>query len=154
MPSSEIPVLLSVCYDIEMKMYELYKILADKFSDNEKIKSLFLKTANEEINHANQFRFAMNITYKSRMEFETDISEIKKKVEKIDETILFARTMEYDLKNILELCIQLEEEFAEYHASRIIKFPNEKSLEQLFYAMMKADKGHVEELRQALKEIN
>lgn len=153
MKSSEIPVLLSLCYDIEIKMNEIYNIFAEKFSSNEKIKSLFIKTANEEINHANQFKFAMSLNYKSKMEFDIDIEYLKGIVKKVDEQLLLAKTTDYDIKSALRLSIAFEKEFAEYHSSRIIKFPNEKSLEQLFYAMMKADKGHVEELEKALEEI-
>jgi rubrerythrin len=153
MNSSEIPVILNLCYEIEMKMYELYTVFAEKFSSDENIKKLFLKTANEEINHANQFKFAMNLTYKSKINFTTDIEEIKQKLAKIDEILLFSKTMEYNLAEALKNSIQLEKDFAEYHSHKIIQFPEEKSLEQLFNAMMKADKEHVEQLQKALEKL-
>ncbi|MGB9601100.1 MAG: hypothetical protein ACP5QK_03805 [Myxococcota bacterium] len=41
MNSSEIPVILNLCYEIEMKMYELYTVFAEIFSSDENIKMLF-----------------------------------------------------------------------------------------------------------------
>ncbi|MGC8927026.1 MAG: hypothetical protein ACP5QK_03800 [Myxococcota bacterium] len=95
----------------------------------------------------------MNLTYKSKIDFTTDIGEIKQKLAKIDEILLFSKTMEYNLEEALKNSIQLEKDFAEYHSHKIIQFPEEKSPEQLFNAMMQADKEHIESLQRALEKL-
>ncbi len=153
MKSFEIPLFLTLCYQLEISMSELYKIFAEKFSNDAEIKNLFIKTSNEEINHANQFKFAVNIAMRTKIECTSDIEEIKEKIAEVKEAIDFANNFEYNIKDALRLSLKFETELGEYHTTKIIKFSEDEQLSNLFDAMMKADRGHIEQLKKKLNDF-
>jgi len=140
--------LLDISRDIELVNEEIYLWFADLFRESGKMRSLFLKTAQEEHNHAEQLSLAARLRTSMIETVNLDFDEAK-------ETLNFVRLLLNRIKSnppaskdALELVIGLEEKLAKFHMDCMVGFADE-TFRELFRAMMAADKYHLEALQDA-----
>lgn len=144
----EIVKVLEICRDIELTSAELYEYFAKIFSDHEEMAALWDKTAQEEENHAKQFILAISM----RRDQIVDALFIDSST--AENTLSFVKAI-YDVVRVnkpsmleaLSSAITLEVNLSKFHMTTAVHFV-EKSQRQLFAAMMKADKNHIEALRE------
>jgi len=144
----EIVRVLEVCRDIELSSAELYKYFAKIFCDHEEMAALWYKTAQEEENHAKQFILAITMRREQLVESLVIDSGTA------ESTLNFVRAI-YDVVRVnkpsmleaLSSAITLEVNLSKFHMTTAVHFV-EKTHRQLFAAMLKADKNHIEALRE------
>lgn len=140
---------LDRCALIELKCAELYRHFERVHADIPEMAALWRKSALEEDNHAEQFKFAERLKGAGMEGVKSDISRI--------DTIL--QTLESYLDKIahsqptpiegLQFAIHLEEVLSEYHMTNVVEFAD-NDLARLFKSMMDHDKGHIDSLKNAL----
>lgn len=145
--------ILDFCVKIETKCEELYRYFAELYADIPEISLLWKKTANEEYNHAEQFKLAIRLRGVGIEGVRVDLSKAANIVEKLDTFLPRFKASNPTPAEALAFAIQLEEKLSEYHMSALVDFAD-NSLEKLFAAMAKYDKGHLEMLQKALIEIS
>ena len=145
--------LLELCTNIEIKIAELYRFFAELFIENTKISALWNKTANEEDNHAEQFRLAVRLKGMGMANVKTDHSKIKFIAKNLDAILLKFKESNPKPAEALMFAIQIERKLADCHMSILVDF-DDSDLEKLFKAMANNDIGHVDMLQKALKEIS
>lgn len=144
---ADIVQMLERCRDIELQCSELYQCLAESFHDDAVVSSLFLKTAKEEDNHANQFVLAIKMSRLGAIDtVAIDPERAAEILQRIGSFLLSARERKPPLADALRSAITIEEKMEIYHLDAIASFAN-VSHRQLFEACMKADQQHVEALR-------
>jgi rubrerythrin len=144
--------LLELCATIEDKCAELYRIFAELYVDIPELASLWTKTANEEDNHAEQFKLAVRLKGQGKVGVKADVSKVTNIVEKIDAFIPIFKNSKPTPIQALKFAIQLEESLAEYHMHNLIIFTDD-NLKLLFISMAQNDNCHIEMLRKALHDI-
>ncbi len=144
--------LLEVCRRIEFTLASLYRFLSGLYSDTPEIAAVFLKTANEEENHALQFELALKLP--------NPIAHPAVPVDAVDD--LLGGILELDAEvrrtlpppiETLRTAVDLEGRLAAYHMDSIGVFQSPR-LQEMFRAMMAADKHHVETLTLALDKLS
>jgi rubrerythrin len=130
-------------------MAHLYEVLAELHRGSSSTRSLWRKTAGEEHQHAAQFRLGM--TNGGAMVSEVKIAwrDAREMIEAVE---TLARRYESEppaIPEALKAAISLEESMTHLHMNRACRFAN-TSYQQLFNAMMAADRKHIESLREAL----
>lgn len=145
--------LLELCADIEIKFAELYRFFAELFIENPEISALWNKTANEEDNHAEQFKLAVRLRGAGMETVKVDPSKITYIIEKLNTFLPKFKESNPTLAQALMFAIQLEEKLSDYHMSILVDFAD-NDLAKLFKAMANNDIGHIDMLHQALKEIS
>jgi rubrerythrin len=144
---TDIVQMLERCREIELQCSELYQCLAESFHDDAAVSSLFLKTAREEDNHANQFVLAVKMSRLGAIDtVAIDPERATEILKKIGSFLLSVRERKPPLADALRSVITLEEKMEIYHLDAVATFTN-VSHRQLFEACMKADQEHVEALR-------
>lgn len=144
--------MLDACEDVEKVGAEIYHFLADHFHDNAPIARLWRKTALEEENHARQVRLAKKML-KSIVWISTDTwRKIFSAQAQIHEIYGRIQDSTPSLKEALLFAIDMEEKMDFIHMQNSI-IMEDKAGNDLFIAMMKADKGHAERLKEALVEV-
>ena len=151
--SKDIQQTLELCEQIEQCNAEIYNHFAKLFADSPDMAALWHKTALEEENHAQQFTLALKLQNLKVVENVT-IDRIKadavlSHVKSIYDNVLAGNPSKLQA---LTAALKLEEKLAEFHANAVAVFVDE-SYRNLFTAMMKADKGHVETLQKAYKKL-
>lgn len=144
--------ILDICARIEDKAEEIYLFLTDAHNHSHRISALWKKTALEEQNHARHFRF-------SRRSKDEMVASVKMSQAKAEDMLSLAKaTLDQikrdrpEVESALAITIRLEETLLNFHMAYAVEFV-EQSYKNLFQAMMAADNGHIESLRQALREI-
>lgn len=144
---ADIVQMLERCRDIELQCNELYHCLAEAFHDDAVVSSLFLKTAKEEDNHANQFVLAIKMSRMGAIDtVAIDPERAADILQRIGSFLRSVRERTPLLADALRAAIAIEERMEIYHLDAIASFAN-VSYRQLFEACMKADQHHVEALR-------
>jgi rubrerythrin len=144
--------LLELCANIEMKCAEVYRYFAEFFADVPELSALWRKTANEEDDHAEQFKLAGRLWGAGMQNIKADHLKIQLIIEKLNVLLPSLKKSNPTPKQALMFAIQMEEKLAEYHMSTLIDFADTNVL-NLFKTMAKNDVGHIEMLQNALKEI-
>ncbi len=144
--------LLEVYRRIEFTLASLYRFLSNLYADTPDTAAVFLKTANEEENHALQFELALKLP--------NPIAHPTVAVEAAD--ALLKDVLDLDAKvrrtlpapvEALQTAVDLETRLAAYHMDSIGIF-HQPRLQEMFKAMMAADKQHVETLTAALAKLS
>lgn len=145
--------LLELCASIEMKCAELYRFFAVYCADVPGLAALWTKTANEEDNHAEQFRLAVRLRGRGIENIKADLSKIEVIIEKLNTFLPRFKESNPTPKQALTFAIQLEEKLVECHMCTLVDFAD-NDIAKLFQAMAKNDVEHLEMLRKASKKIS
>jgi rubrerythrin len=139
---------LTLCAELERTTGGMYRDLAAAHAGDPQLARLWLKTAQEEDNHARQFELArmygdqlgaVGVTAVTARALVDVAQEMRRRLATEARAPVAA----------LRTAIELEERLADFHLTAITAFRSER-LRKLFGAMMAADRGHVEALRAAL----
>jgi rubrerythrin len=144
--------ILEVCCKIEEGCAQLYHYLSLVYKNDPKASALWAKTANEEDNHAEQFRFACRTKGNGIDILKIDIHKADMILSKIQSIYDAVKKAPPTLKDALDIAIRLEQGMADYHMYAVAIFKDE-NIEHLFKAMMRFDKQHIEMLENALVEL-
>lgn len=139
---------LQLCAEMEREMGELYRDFAAAHARDPGLAQLWMKTAREEDNHANQFELALRYG-----------EELGKVLVSADTVAALVETVREERcrhtgnppspTDALRAAVDLEDRFAHFHMSTITAFRS-PNLRKLFEAMMAADREHSDALRGAL----
>jgi rubrerythrin len=143
--------LLEICCRVERTLASLYRFLSVRHRDTPDIAAIWLKTANEEENHARQFEFALklpNLIAHTKVDVSA-ADQLLKDVLELDARLRKTPTLPVDA---LQAAVEMERRLEGYHVNTIGVFHDPK-LQQLFDAMMAADKQHVQVLTDALARL-
>ena len=153
MPPS-LHVLINMCIKVEETMGKIYNYLAEAYASDPPMETMWKKMAQEEGNHARQFRLAL------RMQSALGISGVNLESDRIAEKLRMAEsflkqisTQTPEVSEVLRETIALEDALADIHADVALKIPDERN-RKMFQAMMAADKEHATTLSDALKKIS
>ena len=144
--------ILDQCGRIEAKCAELYRHFEKLYAGNEELSALWRKTANEEDNHALQFRLAANIKGTGMEGVRASQPDFTKKLKHIESFIEKVIQSQPTSVEALRIAIHLEENMQEFHMSSMVDFAD-PDMSNLFVAMMNNDKGHVDMLGTTLKKM-
>ncbi len=144
--------LLDVCRRIEFAMAGLYRYLADRYPDLPDVAAALRKTANEEENHALQFQLASKLP--------NLLVELKVGVEAADRLLKTVQDLDAKIRQAppsavtaLQVALELERRLTDYHMDSIGVFQSPQ-LQEMFKAMMAADKNHQGALGEALAKLS
>ena len=151
--SKDIQQTLELCEQIEHYNAKIYNHFAKVFADSPDMAALWHKTALEEENHALQFTLALKLrnlkvvedVAMDRTKADTFLAHVKA----VYDGVLAGTPSKF---YALVTALNLEEKLAEFHANAVAVFVDE-SYRNLFTAMMKADKGHIETLQRAYNKL-
>jgi len=144
--------ILNICRKIEETCAQLYHYFARLHGDTPEAGALWEKTAQEEENHAEQFRLAYRLHGSGMESLNLDIRKADALHGKILAAYEAVQQTPPPFKEALRFAIKLEQSMADYHMATVANF-REKSLARLFTSMMKCDNQHIGMLEQALKEL-
>lgn len=131
-------------------MAHLYEVLAEAHRGSPSASRLWHKTAGEEHQHAAQFRLGMSGGGAMITEVRIAWRDARDMIDAIER---LARRYEEEPPSVpdaLNTAISLEESLSNLHMNRACRFAN-TSHQQLFDAMMAADRKHLESLREGLQ---
>lgn len=145
--------LLELCANIEMKCAEFYRFLSVQHASFPELSGLWSKTADEELNHAEQFKLAIRIRGANMRAVKADVAKIHNILEQLDSFLSDYKESKPTPVQGLVFAIKLEENLAEYHMDTLVDF-TDIYMKNLFSAMAKNDRGHIDMLHMALKELS
>ncbi len=144
--------LLDVCRRIEFAMAGLYRYLADRYPDLPDVAAALRKTANEEENHALQFQLASKLP-NLLVELKVDVEVADRLLKTVQDLDAKVRQTPPSAVGALRLALELERRLADYHMDSVGVFQSPQ-LQEMFKAMMAADKNHVKALSEALARLS
>jgi rubrerythrin len=145
--------MLELCRDIELKASVLYEYFADLYKNDPKISALWIKTSEEEGNHAKQFDLAIKLVRQDALEsVNLSITEVEKYYTLIEQIYEKAKIEPPSLLEALKIAISTENLFIKLHMTSVATF-TDFSYQHLFNAMMNYDKEHVETLTNAYDSL-
>lgn len=142
---------LDACEEVEQRAADLYHLLVEQFAVSGGPNQLWRKTALKKENHARHVKLA-KLMVKDIIEVNLDAW---RSISRLSEEI-YALFRQYSavppaLVGALGTAIEFEEKMAKFHMQNAITL-KEKAGNDLFAALMKADRNHVKELRSELKK--
>jgi rubrerythrin len=140
---------LDRCALVEIKCAELYRNFERIHGDVPELAKLWNKTALEEDNHAEQFKFACKLKGTGMVGIKTDRSRISTILQKLETYLDTVKQSNPSPIEALQFAIHLEEVLSEYHMSSVVTFADNE-LARLFTSMMNNDNAHVNSLQNAL----
>jgi len=122
------------------------------FSNEPHIEALWNKIANDEDNHAAQFKLAsLHLGDDNK-----DVASVDKKLiavlDKLDSIHRAVETNQLSLSEAFEIALVIELDLAERHIESILTY-RECGLSDLFLKMEKYDQGHLEILQKAIDSL-
>lgn len=143
---------LVACRSVELAAATLYHELAVLHGDFPSLAALWRKTGDEELSHAAQFTLAIDTMSDEISAVSVDAGTLDKLRAQIEERTEAYRVARPSVRQALLAAIALEEAAHAFHADQIMSFRAAKT-QQLFRAMMAADRGHLARLRLALSAL-
>jgi len=140
--------ILEACHELEKNMAKIYSIFCEEFKQDEELSEMWQKTAREEENHALQFRMALKIKEDLVESAQVDLSRIMNSLEAVKSILKRTRENPPTPLEALRSAINLERQLADFHLDCLASFKNAFH-KDMFQAMMKADRDHVETLERA-----
>lgn len=143
---------LDTCCLIEEKCAHIYRHFERMFSDDPDIESLWHRMANDEENHAAQFKLA---ALRPGIDC-SDVSFKDKKLlavlDKLDSIHRAVETDQLSLSEVFEIALAIELDLAERHIESILTY-GDCGLSELFFKMEKYDQAHLELLQKAVDSL-
>lgn len=141
--------IFETCYEIEKTMAEVYFRFHELYKDDTQIADLWYKTSLEEENHAMQFKLAISMRSELTGEVEVDLVHARQALQRVRDLARQVAAAPPTPVEALSIAVEMERRLAEFHVDCLARF-KESSHQEMFRAMMKADREHVETLEQAL----
>ncbi len=143
---------LDTCSLIEEKCAHIYRHFEKMFSNEPHIEALWNKIANDEDNHAAQFKLAsLHLGDDNK-----DVASVDKKLiavlDKLDSIHRAVETNQLSLSEAFEIALVIELDLAERHIESILTY-RECGLSDLFLKMEKYDQGHLDILQKAIDSL-
>ncbi|MBW4057048.1 MAG: hypothetical protein HIU83_16975 [Proteobacteria bacterium] len=143
---------LDTCSLIEERCAHIYRHFERMFSDSPDVAALWHKIANDEDNHAAQFKLAaLNLGHNNK---DIDFKD-RKFTAVLDKLDSMHRTVETNLSSLseaFEIALVIEMSLAERHIQSIITY-SDYGLSDLFLKMEQYDQGHLELLQDAIDSL-
>jgi len=140
--------LLEKCREIELLCKELYEYFAELYADDHEAARLWKKTADEEQNHAEQFTMALRLFRGIPCLVTVDTQRVDSIISQLKTVIEKVKHDPPGLQDALCSAIKLENYLTEFHLGCVALFVD-KSLNDLFSAMMASDDEHIASLQAA-----
>ncbi len=143
---------LDTCSLIEERCAHIYRHFERKFSDAPDMAVLWHNMANDEENHAAQFKFAaLHLGYNNK-DIDFKDKKLKAVLDKLDSIHSTVETNLFSLSEAFEIALVIEMELAERHIESILTY-GDYGLSELFLKMEKYDQGHLELLQFAIDSL-
>lgn len=144
--------ILDICCSIEETCANIYWYFSRLYNDNPEISELWIKTAQEEDSHAEQFRLAYRLKGSGMKSLNIDrykATTTLKQLESIYENI---KNSTPPVKEALRFAVKIEHTLCEFHMNAIADF-EDQDLARLFDSMMRNDKEHIQMLEKAYEAL-
>jgi len=141
--------ILDICREIEETAAQLYRYFAKLYEDNQAVSQIWKKTAEEEDEHAAQFRLASRLHGSGMQVLKTDYNKVKTVLNKMQTVYEGVKASPPQLNEALRFAISLERALSEYHISALVTF-HDKELARLFTSMKQNDENHIERFEQVV----
>jgi len=122
------------------------------FSHVPHIEALWNKMANEEDNHAAQFKLAAHHLCHDKKDTDFNDKKLITLLDKLDSIHRTVETHQLSLAEVFEVALVIEMDLAERHIESILIYKN-CGLSDLFIKMEKYDQGHLEVLQKAVNSL-
>ncbi len=132
---------LDTCHKLELTMAKLYYLLARQHAELAPVQALWVKTAREEDNHAQQFALLLR-RGRTRPPARVDAEKAKAALAALEAVLTAFEAKAPSVHEALESAVMLERALAQFHADYAVAFANEDE-RKLFRSMMAADEDHV-----------
>lgn len=143
---------LDTCSLIEERCAHIYRHFERMFSDAPDIAALWHKIANDEDNHAAQFKLAALHLGHNKKDIDFKDKKLKAVLDKLDSIHRTVETNNSSLSEAFEIALVIEMELAERHIESILTY-GDYGLSDLFIKMEKYDQGHLELLQEAIDSL-
>lgn len=145
--------LLEKCKIVELLCKELYEYFAEIYADDADIARLWLKTALEEQNHADQFTLALKLKKGLSCTVALAPARVESVIQQLNGVLAKVKKTSPTLLDALESSIRLEQYLSDFHLSCVVLFEDD-SYRQMFNAMMSSDQEHVASLMAACDRLS
>jgi rubrerythrin len=143
---------LETCTQVEEGAGRLYRLLAEAHKGSPELAALWEKTAREEDNHSQQIGMVIRKRDQMAAQVQVELARAEKAFDLIQDVIAHVQANAPAPRQALEDAIMLEKTLMAFHADYAVRFA-EPMWEQLFKAMMAADRDHVGALESALASL-
>ena len=143
---------LETCSLIEEKCAHIYRHFERMFSHVPHIEALWNKMANEEDNHAAQFKLAAHHLCHDKKDTDFNDKKLIALLDKLDSIHRTVETHQLSLAEVFEVALVIEMDLAERHIESILIYKN-CGLSDLFIKMEKYDQAHLEVLQKAVNSL-
>lgn len=143
---------LDTCCQIEEKCAHIYRHFERMFSDEPDIEALWHKLANDEDNHAAQFKLAALHPGTDGKDSKSRDRKLLAVLDKLDAIHRAVETDQLSLSEVFEIALMIELDLAERHIESILTY-EDCGLSGLFLKMEKYDQGHLQLLQDALDSL-
>ncbi|OGU17197.1 MAG: hypothetical protein A2076_01180 [Geobacteraceae bacterium GWC2_53_11] len=140
---------LDTCSLIEEKCAHIYRHFEHMFSDEPDIEALWHKMANDEDNHAAQFKLAALHPGNDCKDVNFKDKKLLAVLDKLDSIHRAVETSQLSLAEVFEIALVIELDLAERHIESILTY-GDCGLSELFLKMEKYDQGHLELLQKTV----
>lgn len=151
LPLNKIHVLDTCCL-IEEKCAHIYRHFERMFSDAPEIEALWHKIANDEDNHAAQFKLAALHLGENNIDIGFKDKKLFILLDKLDSIHRAVETNQLSLSEVFEIALVIEMDLAERHIDSILIY-GDYGLSDLFLKMEKYDQDHLELLQKAVESL-
>jgi rubrerythrin len=144
--------ILDQCALIETKCADMYRYLAQKYASIPELAALWIKTANEEDNHAMQFQILKKTKGRGIIDVAADCSSVSEGLKKVES--LFNQIMHSSFSPVeaVQLALKLESYLGRFHSASVT-ICNDEATQNLLKAMMANDLGHENMLKEMLDKL-
>ncbi|MBK5279348.1 MAG: hypothetical protein JJE09_10860 [Bacteroidia bacterium] len=122
------------------------------FSDEPDIEALWHKIANDEDNHAAQFKLAALHLGDNNKDIDFKDKKLTSVLDKLDSIHRAIEAKQLSISETFEIALVIEMDLAERHIESIITY-RDHGLSDLFLKMEKYDQGHLELLQNAIDSL-
>jgi rubrerythrin len=143
---------LNGCAEIEETVEAIYRLFAEALPEGHALRSVWLKLADDEGEHARQIRLA------GRLPARDIFKGASLPQSRVDDLLQKARGLLRQLQgappsvtDALKLSLQMETEFSEVHVALAVEFQDE-GIRRMFQALASGDERHANLLRHFLEQ--
>ncbi len=148
-PQSDPRTILGACQMIENLCARLYSELARAHAADHEAHFVWNKTAEEELNHAQQIAMALRLTQGKGLDPNVDLRRAHATISMLRSSLNDARARPPSVVDALRMAVSLEEHLSRFHLEEATVI-DDPAMKSLFRAMQAADRQHVETLRALL----